>query len=151
MGKGSFRYAWVLDKLSAERECGITIDFSLWIFKTSKYSVTIVNSPRHRICQSMMTGTSQADSVVLIVVAGVGEFGAGISKDRQTHECASQAYTPGVEQLSVNKMDSTELPCSQKRDDEIIKEVNILRKLSTTLTQVAFVPVSGWNGDNTWE
>jgi len=26
MGKGSFKYAWVLDKLKAERERGITID-----------------------------------------------------------------------------------------------------------------------------
>jgi elongation factor 1-alpha len=28
-GKGSFKYAWVLDKLKAERERGITIDISL--------------------------------------------------------------------------------------------------------------------------
>uniref|UniRef100_A0A8C0K8A3 Tr-type G domain-containing protein n=1 Tax=Canis lupus dingo TaxID=286419 RepID=A0A8C0K8A3_CANLU len=37
MGKGSFKYAWVLDKLKAERERGITIDISLWKFETSKY------------------------------------------------------------------------------------------------------------------
>ncbi len=33
MGKGSFKYAWVLDKLKAERERGITIDISLWKFE----------------------------------------------------------------------------------------------------------------------
>ncbi|KAH0516444.1 Elongation factor 1-alpha 1 [Microtus ochrogaster] len=32
IGKGSFKYAWVLDKLKAERERGITIDISLWKF-----------------------------------------------------------------------------------------------------------------------
>jgi len=32
MGKASFKYAWVLDKLKAERERGITIDISLWKF-----------------------------------------------------------------------------------------------------------------------
>uniref|UniRef100_A0A8C6ELF4 Tr-type G domain-containing protein n=1 Tax=Microcebus murinus TaxID=30608 RepID=A0A8C6ELF4_MICMU len=37
MGKGSFKYAWVLDKPKAEREPGITIDISLWKFETSKY------------------------------------------------------------------------------------------------------------------
>ncbi|MBZ3886019.1 Elongation factor 1-alpha 1 [Sciurus carolinensis] len=37
MGKGSFKYAWVLDKLKAEHECGITIDISLWKFEISKY------------------------------------------------------------------------------------------------------------------
>ncbi|KAF3824681.1 hypothetical protein GH733_010015 [Mirounga leonina] len=36
-GKGSFKYAWVLDKLKAERERGITTDISLWKFETSKY------------------------------------------------------------------------------------------------------------------
>lgn len=35
MGKGSFKYAWVLDKLKAERERGITIDISLWKFEAS--------------------------------------------------------------------------------------------------------------------
>ena len=37
MGKGSFKYAWVLDKLKAERERGITIDISLWKFEESIY------------------------------------------------------------------------------------------------------------------
>uniref|UniRef100_A0A4D5RBD4 Tr-type G domain-containing protein n=1 Tax=Homo sapiens TaxID=9606 RepID=A0A4D5RBD4_HUMAN len=45
MGKGSFKYAWVLDKLKAERERGITIDISLWKFETSKYYVIILNHP----------------------------------------------------------------------------------------------------------
>ena len=34
-GKGSFKYAWVLDKLKAERERGITIDIALWKFEVS--------------------------------------------------------------------------------------------------------------------
>jgi elongation factor 1-alpha len=37
MGKSSFKYAWVLDKLKAERERGITIDIALWKFVTDKY------------------------------------------------------------------------------------------------------------------
>ncbi|KAJ2251353.1 translation elongation factor EF-1 alpha, partial [Coemansia sp. RSA 454] len=40
LGKGSFKYAWVLDKLKAERERGITIDIALWKFETPKYVVT---------------------------------------------------------------------------------------------------------------
>lgn len=36
IGKSSFKYAWVLDKLKAERERGITIDISLWKFETEK-------------------------------------------------------------------------------------------------------------------
>lgn len=41
LGKGSFKYAWVLDKLKAERERGITIDIALWKFETPKYYVTV--------------------------------------------------------------------------------------------------------------
>merc|ERR1712061_487451 len=48
MGKGSFKYAWVLDKLKAERERGITIDIALWKFETPKYYVTIIDAPGHR-------------------------------------------------------------------------------------------------------
>ena len=118
MGKGSFKYAWVLGKLKAEYEHGITIDISLWKFETNKYYVTIIDAPGHRdFIKIMITGTSQADCAVLIVAAGDGEIEAGISKNEQTHEHALLAYTLGVKQLivGINKMDSTEPPCSQKR------------------------------------
>jgi elongation factor 1-alpha len=40
MGKGTFKYAWVLDKLKAERERGITIDIALWKFESEKSCFT---------------------------------------------------------------------------------------------------------------
>jgi len=48
MGKSSFKYAWVLDKLKAERERGITIDIALWKFESNKYILTIIDAPGHR-------------------------------------------------------------------------------------------------------
>merc|ERR1712147_346215 len=48
MGKGTFKYAWVLDKLKAERERGITIDIALWKFQSSKRIFTIIDAPGHR-------------------------------------------------------------------------------------------------------
>jgi elongation factor 1-alpha len=152
MGKGSFKYAWVLDKLKAERERGITIDIALWKFETSQHSVTIIDAPGHRdFIKNMITGTSQADCAVLIVAAGTGEFEAGISKNGQTREHALLAFTLGVKQMivGVNKMDSTEPPYSEARFQEIQKEVSTyLKKVGYNPATVAFVPISGWHGDN---
>jgi elongation factor 1-alpha len=155
MGKGSFKYAWVLDKLKAERERGITIDIALWKFETPKYYVTIIDAPGHRdFIKNMITGTSQADCAVLIVAAGVGEFEAGISKNGQTREHALLAFTLGVKQLivGVNKMDSTEPPYSEARFKEIQKEVQTyIKKIGYNPDCVPFVPISGWHGDNMLE
>lgn len=152
MGKGSFKYAWVLDKLKAERERGITIDIALWKFETTKYYVTIIDAPGHRdFIKNMITGTSQADCAVLIVAAGTGEFEAGISKNGQTREHALLAFTLGVKQLivGVNKMDNTEPPYSETRFKEITTEVsNYIKKIGYNPKAVAFVPISGWHGDN---
>lgn len=91
---------------------------------------------------------------MLIVAAGVGEFEAGISKNGQTREHALLAYTLGVKQLivGVNKMDSTEPAYSEKRYDEIVKEVSAyIKKIGYNPATVPFVPISGWHGDNMLE
>src|SRR3954469_21519371 len=150
MNKRSFKYAWVLDKLKAERERGITIDIALWKFETPKYFVTVIDAPGHRdFIKNMITGTSQADCAILIIAAGVGEFEAGISKDGQTREHALLAFTLGVKQLivAINKMDTTNW--SKDRYEEIIKETtNFIKKVGYNPKTVAFVPISGFNGDN---
>eukprot|EP00069_Balaena_mysticetus_P002519 bmy_16096T0 len=55
MSKGSVKFAWVLDKMKAERKCGITM--------TSPYG---------------------SDYAMLIVASITGMFEAGMSKNRQT-------------------------------------------------------------------
>ncbi|KAL6939128.1 translation elongation factor EF-1 alpha [Hanseniaspora opuntiae] len=140
LGKGSFKYAWVLDKLKAERERGITIDIALWKFETPKYHVTVIDAPGHRdFIKNMITGTSQADCAILIIAGGVGEFEAGISKDGQTREHALLAFTLGVRQLivAVNKMDSVKW--DQARFTEIVKETsNFIKKVGYNPKTVAF-------------
>jgi len=155
MGKGSFKYAWVLDKLKAERERGITIDIALWKFETTKFYVTIIDAPGHRdFIKNMITGTSQADCAVLIVAAGTGEFEAGISKNGQTREHVLLCFTLGVKQLvvAVNKMDSTEPKYSEARFTEITKEVRAyVKKVGYNPDSVPMIPISGFHGDNMLE
>ncbi|CDQ61712.1 unnamed protein product [Oncorhynchus mykiss] len=152
MGKSSFKYAWVLDKLKVERERGITIDISLLKFNTHKYTITIIDAPGHRdFIKNMITGTSQADVALLVVSAAKGEFEAGISRNGQTREHALLAYTLGVKQIivAVNKMDVTEPPYNQKRFGEVVQSVStFLKRIGYDPTAVPFVPISGWTGEN---
>jgi elongation factor 1-alpha len=155
MGKSSFKYAWVLDKLKAERERGITIDIALWKFETTKYHFTIIDAPGHRdFIKNMITGTSQADVGLLVIASGTGEFEAGIAKNGQTREHALLAFTLGVKQLivAVNKMDDKSVNYSEARFLEIQKEVqNFIKKIGYNPARVPFVPISGWVGDNMLE
>jgi len=152
LGKASFKYAWVLDNLKAERERGITIDIALWKFETPKYYFTVIDAPGHRdFIKNMITGTSQADIAILVVASGVGEFEAGISKEGQTREHALLAYTLGVKQMivCVNKMDDSSVNYGQGRYDEIKQEVSgYLKRVGYKPAKIPFVPISGWAGDN---
>jgi elongation factor 1-alpha len=129
MGKGTFKYAWVLDKLKAERERGITIDIALWKFESEKSVFTIIDAPGHRdFIKNMITGTSQADVAILMIASPSGEFESGWSKEGQTREHALLAFTMGVKQMIVccNKMDSAEY--KEARYKEIVEEVSAYLK-----------------------
>merc|ERR1712003_280397 len=151
-GKGSFKYAWVLDKLKAERERGITIDIALWKFETQKFSFTIIDAPGHRdFIKNMITGTSQADVAILVIDSTQGGFEAGIAKDGQTREHALLAFTLGVKQMIVamNKFDDKSVMYDQGRYKEIKAEVSAyLKKVGYKPMKIPFVPISGWVGDN---
>lgn len=155
LGKGSFKYAWVLDNLKAERERGITIDIALWKFESPKYHFTVIDAPGHRdFIKNMITGTSQADVALLIVDASQGGFEAGISKDGQTREHALLAYTLGVKQMvvAINKMDDMTVNYSEARYKDIKSEVSAyLKKVGYKPMKIPFVPISGWAGDNMTE
>ena len=152
LGKASFKYAWVLDNLKAERERGITIDIALWKFESPKFDFTVIDAPGHRdFIKNMITGTSQADIAILVIDSSVGGFEAGISKDGQTREHALLAFTLGVKQMIVacNKMDDVSVKYGEGRYKEIKAEVSTyLKKVGYKPMKIPFVPISGWMGDN---
>ncbi|KAF9625305.1 hypothetical protein IFM89_021244 [Coptis chinensis] len=114
INKRSFKYVWVLEKLKAEREHGHP-DF----------------------IKNMITGTSQADCVVIIIDSTTGGFETGISKDGQTREHALLAFTLGVKKMICycNKMDATTPKYSKSRYEEIMKEVSSYMKKDPTLLE----------------
>jgi len=152
MGKETFKFAWILDRLKEERERGLTIDVAYLKFETPKYFFTIIDAPGHRdFVKNMVTGASQADAAVLFVSAKRGEFEAGIGRGGQTREHAFLAFTLGINQMvvAINKMDDASVNWSQERFEEVKNEIaRMLSMAGFKVEKIPFVPTSGWLGDN---
>merc|ERR1712025_1066194 len=149
LGKASFKYAWVLDKLKSERERGITIDIALWKFETKKFYFTIIDAPGHRdFIKNMITGTSQADVAILMIAVKQGEFEAGWGEEGSTKEHMTLANTLGVKKLIVclNKMDGCDY--SEQRFDEVRENVKEWLVKKNMYKKAKFIPISGLQGDN---
>ncbi len=145
LGKGTFEFAFVMDKLKEERERGVTIDVMHKDFQTQKFYFTIIDAPGHRdFVKNMITGTSQADAAVLVVSAKEGQ-------QPQTKEHAFLAKTLGVKQLivNINKMDDPQVNYSEARFNEVKKDMeNLLKTIGYKMENVPFIPCSAYKGDN---
>jgi elongation factor 1-alpha len=152
LGKGSFKYAWVLDKLKEERERGLTIDLAFYELETKKNVFTVIDSPGHRdFVKNMVTGASQADGAILMISAKRGEYEAGTNPGGQTREHAFLAKTLGVDQMvvAVNKMDDASVNWEENRYEEVKDGVSrLLKMVGYDPSKINFVPTSGWTGDN---
>ncbi len=143
LGKESFKFAFVMDRLKEERERGLTIDIMHQRFETDKYYFTIIDAPGHRdFVKNMITGASQADAAILVV--GVKE---GVMP--QTKEHVYLIRTLGINQLIVviNKMDEVnyDKAAYEKTKEEVEK---LLRTVGYDTSKIPFVPISAWYGDN---
>ncbi len=143
LGKDTFEFAFVMDRLKEERERGLTIDVAHRKFETDKYYFTIIDAPGHRdFVKNMITGTSQADAAVLVVSAREGA-------QEQTREHIFLARTLGVPQMivAINKMDATQPPYSEQRFKEVKEQVEKLLAM-VGYKDITILPMSAYYGDN---
>ena len=143
LSKGEDKFRFVMDKLTEERERGVTIDLAHARFDTPKYEFTIVDCPGHRdFVKNMITGASQADAAVLVVAIDDGVM-------PQTKEHAFLARTLGINQLiiGINKMD---LVNYDKEKYEALKEdvSDLIKTVAYKPSEINFIPLSAFEGDN---
>ncbi|MCF8884278.1 MAG: translation elongation factor EF-1 subunit alpha [Nitrososphaerota archaeon] len=152
LGKETFKYAWILDRIKEERERGLTIDLAFQSFETKKYYFTLIDAPGHRdFVKNMITGASQADCAILVVSAKKGEYEVGISPGGQTREHAFLLFMLGIKQIIVliNKMDDPTVNWSKERYEEVKQGVSdLLKRIGFDVSKIPFIPISGWLGDN---
>eukprot|EP01083_Nonionella_stella_P246075 854767_1 len=160
LGKGSFLFAFFMDKTENERKRGITIQCCTREFFTNSYHYTIIDAPGHKdFIKNMISGASQADVALLMVPANKGGFEKSIAKGNhrkgeiqgQTRQHARLCHLLGIEQLivGINKMDDKSVNWSEDRYKEIKSEVDkMLTKIGYKTKKIPFIPMSGFKGDN---
>jgi len=163
LGKGSFAFAFFMDRQKEERERGVTIACTTKEFFTDKWHYTIIDAPGHRdFIKNMISGAAQAD-VALLMVPADGNFTTAIQRGNhkqglvqgQTRQHARLLNLLGVKQVivGINKMDCDVAGYKESRYTEIKDEmVNTMKKVGWKAdfleTCVPFLPLSGWMGDN---
>jgi len=163
LGKGSFAFAFFMDRQKEERERGVTISCTTKEFFTEKWHYTIIDAPGHRdFIKNMISGAAQAD-VALVMVPADGNFVTAIQRGNhkageiqgQTRQHSRLINLLGVKQLiiGVNKMDCDTAGYKKDRYDEISAEmINMLQKVGWkkdfVLKSTPVLPISGWCGDN---
>lgn len=170
IGKPSWKYAWVLQKLQEERERGLTIDVSFFKFETKDKVFTIIDAPGHRdFVKNMITGASQANAAILVVSAEKNDLEAGLATERiektpkgdrripggQTVEHLTLAITLGITQIvvAVNKIDLVEF--KEEGYKNVVDRVQALIDgfvkgglvSAERVAGIKFVPTSGMTGD----
>jgi len=143
LAEGEDKFRFVMDRLSEERERGVTIDLAHAKFETDKYEFTIVDCPGHRdFVKNMITGASQADAAVLVVAVDDGVM-------PQTKEHVFLSRTLGINQLivAINKMDLVNY--DEEKFNALKDEVAALIKtVGYKPSDVEFIPLSAFEGDN---
>jgi elongation factor 1-alpha len=163
LGKGSFAFAFYMDRQKEERERGVTIACTTKEFFTETKHYTVIDAPGHRdFIKNMITGASQAD-VALLMVPSDGNFTAAIAKGNhkagevqgQTRQHSVLINLLGVKQMcvGVNKMDCDVAGYGEARYNEIRDEMKhmLLKvgwKKSFVNESLPILPISGWMGDN---
>ena len=143
LGKETFEFAFVMDRVKEERERGVTIDIMHQRFDTNKFYYTIIDAPGHRdFVKNMITGTSQADGAILVCSAK-----DGIQEQTKEHVWLAQIF--GIKQMivAINKMDAVDY--DEKKYNETKEAMTkLLKAVGMNPEKVPFIPTSGYLGDN---
>ncbi|MBI5253078.1 MAG: translation elongation factor EF-1 subunit alpha [Euryarchaeota archaeon] len=148
IGKATFEFAWVMDRLKEERQRGLTIDIAHSKMETDKYYFTVIDAPGHRdFVKNMITGASQADAAVLVVDVAQRDEKGGLMPQTKEHVFLSRTLGVGQIIVAINKMDTVKY--DQKKYEETKA---LLQKLFQIVgykpEQMLYLPIAGLKGDN---
>ena len=133
--------AILTDGLRAEREQGITIDVAYRYFSTPKRKFIIADAPGHvQYTRNMITGASNSQLIIILIDAR-----QGVIEQTRRHSIIASLLKMKHVVVAVNKMDLVDY--SEKVYNKIKEDY---RKVAENLglKNIAFFPISAFNGDN---
>ncbi|TFY71473.1 hypothetical protein EVG20_g1540 [Dentipellis fragilis] len=134
-GREGWYISWALDSTPQERLQGKTVEVGRGYFETPQRRYTILDAPGHKTyVPSMISGAAQADVAVLVISARKGEFETGFERGGQTREHIMLVKTAGVNRVIV-------VIEQNGRPHRRVAGFN-------PKTDVAWLPLSGYTGDN---
>lgn len=138
---GEMDFALLVDGLAAEREQGITIDVAYRFFSTEKRKFIVADTPGHeQYTRNMFTGASTADAAILMVDARKGIL-------TQTRRHSFLVSLLGIRHVvvAINKMDLVDY--SEETYQRIVNDYKEFAA-KVGLTEITFIPMSAFKGDN---
>jgi bifunctional enzyme CysN/CysC len=136
-----FEYAFLLDALRDERAQGITIDSARVFFDSPRRQYVIIDAPGHvEFLKNMISGAARAEAAFLVVDAE-----EGVRENSRRHGYLMAML--GIRQVVVlvNKMDLVDHAEAAFRALETGYR-DFLERVG--VSPAAFIPVSGYHGDN---
>ena len=131
----------MVDRLTSEREQGITIDVAYKYFNTKKRKFIVLDTPGHeQYTRNMVTGASNADLAVILIDASKGVI---TQTKRHLYVCSMMGIKNII--VAINKID--QIDYKEKIFNSISNEFKtISAKLG--FSKINIVPVSALKGDN---
>lgn len=133
--------AILTDGLRAEREQGITIDVAYRYFSTPNRKFIIADAPGHvQYTRNMITGASNSQLIIILIDAR-----QGVIEQTRRHSIIASLLKMKRVVVAVNKMDLVDY--SEDVFNSIKKDYDQVAN-SLGLKNVAYFPISAFNGDN---
>ncbi|ROI10283.1 sulfate adenylyltransferase [Kaistella haifensis] len=133
--------AILTDGLRAEREQGITIDVAYRYFSTPNRKFIIADAPGHvQYTRNMITGASNSQLIIILIDAR-----QGVIEQTRRHSIIASLLKMRRVVVAVNKMDLVDY--SEDVFNNIKKDYDQVAN-SLGLKNVAYFPISAFNGDN---
>lgn len=145
-------YSYISSSSFEEVLKGKTIDLSYRLFK---HNVMLIDSPgNHDYYKKTINGVFQSDAAVIFIDPMKLNYNQESQPDNHILELFNIASSACIKQVivAVNKMDDESVKYSEDRFNEVKQEISkVLGLIYFQFDQIAFIPISGLNGDNLTE